>query len=77
MPSFVTNDETLCILDRYVPEADKQSPGRRVANLKEGFWSDFPDMKSAYLRQKLRSLPREMFGVHCTDITYLAHRILM
>ena len=64
-PSFVTNDETLCILDphyRYVPGADALRPGRRFDNLNKGFWGDFPDVKSTYLRHKLANLPKEMLG---------------
>ena len=64
-PSFLSNDETLCIMDphcRYTPGANELSPGRRFDNLKEGFWNDFPDMKSAYLRSTIDNLPDEMIG---------------
>ena len=53
-PSFVTGGETLCIMDphcNFVPGADPMNPGRRYDDLeKKGFWRDFPDMRSAYLR---------------------------
>ena len=64
-PSFVTNGETLCILDphcRYVPGADVLSPGRRFDNINGGFWADFPDVESAYLRHGLVNLPQEVLG---------------
>jgi sacsin len=64
-PSFVSNDETLCIMDphcRYTPEADKLSPGRRFDKLNEGFWQRFPDMKSTFLRGGLTNLPGEMLS---------------
>ena len=63
-PSFISNDETLCIMDphcRYTPEADMLSPGRRFDKLNElGFWHDFPDMQSAYLRKDVDDLPSEV-----------------
>ena len=62
-PSFVTNDETLCIMDphcRYAPGADPLSPGRRFDKLNEGFWKDFPDMKSAFLRSGVDDIPTEL-----------------
>ena len=64
-PSFLSNDETLCIMDphcRYTPGSNELSPGRRFDNLKEGFWNDFPDMRSAYLRSTIDNLPDEMIG---------------
>ena len=64
-PSFVTNGDTLCVLDphcRYVPEANKLLPGGRYDNLKNGFWSEFPDMGSAYLQKGVENLPEELHG---------------
>ena len=62
-PSFVTGGQTLCVLDphcRYVPDADPLCPGRRYDDLNAGFWKDFPDMKSAYLRSGLDNCPKEL-----------------
>ena len=64
-PSFVTGGETLCIMDphcRFVPEATSQMPGRRFDDLDSGFWDDFPDLKSAYLRGGLKDCPEELLG---------------
>ena len=64
-PSFVSNGETLCILDphcRYTPGANELSPGRRFDKLSDGFWQDFPDMKSAYLRGGMTNVPSEMMN---------------
>ena len=62
-PSFVSNGETLCILDphcRYVPGASALKPGRRFDNLNSGFWNDFSDLKSTYLQDDLPEYPREV-----------------
>ena len=62
-PSFISNDETLCIMDphcRYTPGANEMSPGRRFDKISNGFWEDFPDLKSAYLRSDISNLPSEM-----------------
>ena len=62
-PSFVSNGETLCILDphcRYVPEANSLKPGRRLDNLKSGFWNYFSDLKSAYLQDDFPGYPKEV-----------------
>ena len=64
-PSFVTNGDTLCVMDPhcdFVPGATPMSPGRRFDNLKTGFWSDFADMKSAYLQSNVDNLPSEFRG---------------
>ena len=52
-PSFLTNGNTLCILDphcRYVPEADESRPGWHFDSIDHHFWNNFSDMKSTYLR---------------------------
>ena len=62
-PSFVSNGETLCIMDphcRYAPGANELSPGRRFDRLNDGFWKDFPDMQSAYLRGGVSNMPSDM-----------------
>ena len=64
-PSFVTNGDTMCIMDphcTFVPGATPLNPGRRFDNLKSGFWDDFEDVKSAYLRSNLDNLPDEVLG---------------
>ena len=51
-PSFLTNGNTLCVLDphcRYVPGANKQRPGWRFDGIDTKFWSNFSDLKSTYL----------------------------
>ena len=62
-PSFVSDGDTLCVMDphcTFVPGAEPLNPGRRFDNLKSGFWEEFADMKSAYLRSKLDNLPKEI-----------------
>ena len=62
-PSFLTGGDTLCILDphmRYVPQATIRHPGVRYANLDETFWSSFDGMKSTYLRDSVKSMPKEL-----------------
>ena len=62
-PSFITGGNTLCILDphcKYAPEADVEFPGERFDGLNTGFWDEFPDMKSSYLRSDLRGCPQEL-----------------
>ena len=53
-PSFISNGETLCVLDphaRYAPNASLESPGRRFSPLDEEFWKDFSDIRSCYLEE--------------------------
>jgi len=62
-PSFISNNQTLCIMDphcRYTPGAFELSPGRRFDKINNGFWEDFPDLKSAYLRSDITNFPSEM-----------------
>ena len=64
-PSFLTNGNTLCVLDphcRYVPGANALTPGRRYDNLDEKFWSNWADLKSAYLQENIPGCPAEMKG---------------
>ena len=64
-PSFVTDGDILCVMDphcTFVPGATPLKPGRRFDNLKSGFWDDFQDMKSAYLRSNVDNLPPELLG---------------
>ena len=64
-PSFITNGDTLCVLDphcRYVPEAKETLPGARYDDLKNGFWRDFADVSSAYLQDGLDGVPMELQG---------------
>lgn len=64
-PSFVTNGDTLCVLDphcRYVPEAKESLPGARYDDLKNGFWKDFTDMSSAYLQAHEKGIPKTFQG---------------
>ncbi len=53
-PSFVTNNDTLCILDphcHFVPGATPKSPGRMFSG--GDFWKTYPDIQSAYLRNEI------------------------
>ena len=54
-PSFVTGDNTLCILDphcHFVQGATPKAPGRMFG---AGFWENYPDIKSAYLQSGLKN----------------------
>ena len=62
-PSFISNGTTLCVLDphcRYVPGADELLPGRRYDNLDERFWTNWADLKPAYLQDG--NWPEELKG---------------
>ena len=51
-PSFLTNGNTLCVLDphcRYVPGATTLRPGRRYDGVDERFWNRLCDLKTTYL----------------------------
>ena len=51
-PSFISNGDTLCILDphcRYAPGATKTSPGRLIKPIREEERSDFRDTFPGYL----------------------------
>ncbi|XP_078349603.1 sacsin-like isoform X1 [Oculina patagonica] len=53
-PSFITNGETLCVLDphaRYAPDATLEFPGRRFDPLDDDFWNDFADVRPCYLEE--------------------------
>lgn len=65
-PSFVTNGETLCVLDphaRYAPDATLEFPGRRFDPLDEEFWNNFADVRPGYLEEffELKTLPCSAF----------------
>ena len=62
-PSFFTNGKTLCVLDphcRYMPGASETKPGRRLDHVDENFWSNYSDLKTAYLRGDLSDCPNEI-----------------
>ena len=64
-PSFVTNGDTLCVMDphcTFVHGATPLDPGRRFDKLNSGFWDEFKDVKSAYLRCNIKDLPSEFLG---------------
>ena len=77
-PSFFTNSNTLCVFDphcRYVPGANESQPGRRF-NVDDGFWSNWSDLRSAYLCQgTITGCPKELqtsgtlfrFPLRCTS----------
>ena len=51
-PSFLSNDDTLCILDphcKYSPEATQDAPGGRYSNIDNDFKDVFSDTVSGYL----------------------------
>ena len=64
-PSFITGGDALCILDphcKYVEQATEIYPGGMYENLSQGFWKEFEDMRSAYLRTGLNNLPEELLN---------------
>ena len=57
-PSFISAG-TLCIFDphyKFTPDATMEHPGEKF-RLTEQFWSNFPDIKPAYLRSNLQGRP--------------------
>ena len=51
-PSFLSNDDTLCILDphcKYSPEATQDAPGGKYSNIDNDFKDVFSDTVSGYL----------------------------
>ena len=51
-PSFLSNDDTLCILDphcKYSPEATQDAPGGRYSNIDDEFKDAFSDTVRGYL----------------------------
>ena len=51
-PSFISNGETLCVLDphcRYAPGATPERPGARFDEIDQAFKEDFPDAMKGYL----------------------------
>ena len=69
-PSFISakrdGDSTFCVLDphcRYIPGANKMSPGRRFNKIDEKFWKLWSDLKPAYLQDNISELQDEIkFG---------------
>ena len=62
-PSFVSNGDTMCILDphcRYAPGANTLKPGRRFDRLSKGFWQKFPDLKLSYLQEGVGDCPQKL-----------------
>lgn len=72
-PSFVTNGETLCVLDphaRYAPDATMEFPGRRFDPLDEEFWNNFADVRPCYLEEFFELQNSTMFRLPIrTDLT--------
>lgn len=72
-PSFVTGRDILCVLDphcHFIPGATSKAPGRMMSG---EFWSKYPDIKSAYLREGIGELSSEIrdgslfrFPLRCT-----------
>ena len=63
-PSFLSNDDTLCILDphcRYAPEATPDSPGERFEPVNEEFKEDFGDVLLGYLGEHFNLKGATMF----------------
>ena len=51
-PSFISDGETLCVLDphcRYAPGATAERPGARFDKIDQAFKEDFPDAMKGYL----------------------------
>ena len=66
-PSFITNGNTLCVLDphcRYIPVADEKRPGWQFNGIDDKFWDNFTDLKSSYLHNvdEIFHCPKEIFG---------------
>ena len=63
-PSFITNGDTLCILDphcRYAPEATKENPGRIIEPIGAEERSDFCDVFPCYLEKLFDLTSATMF----------------
>ena len=63
-PSFISNGDTLCILDphyRYAPGADKENPGRLIQPIGEEERSDFRDVFPCYLEDMFDLKSSTMF----------------
>ncbi|CAI8014096.1 Sacsin [Geodia barretti] len=64
-PSFLTGGNKLCILDphmRYVQHGTVKHPGEMYTGLDEKFWKKFDGIQSAYLRDGLIKVPKELLG---------------
>lgn len=63
-PSFISNGDTLCILDphcRYAPGATKENPGRVIEPIEEEERSDFRDIFPCYLENFFNLKSSTMF----------------
>ena len=63
-PSFISNGDTLCILDphcRYAPGATKGSPGRLIGPITEEERSDYRDIFPCYLEEHFDLTSATMF----------------
>ena len=63
-PSFITNGDTLCILDplcRYAPQATKENPGRIIGPIGGEERSDFRDVFPCYLENLFDLTSATMF----------------
>ena len=63
-PSFITNGDTLCILDplcRYAPQATRENPGRIIGPIGEEERSDFRDVFPCYLENLFDLTSATMF----------------
>ena len=64
-PSFLTGGNRLCILDphmMYVQHGSVKHPGEMYADLDEKFWKKFDGIKSSYLRDGTKNVPKELLG---------------
>ena len=63
-PSFLSNGDTLCLLDphcRYAPDATPESPGERFEPINEDFKEDFKDAILGYLGEHFNLSGATMF----------------
>ncbi|XP_022789409.1 sacsin-like [Stylophora pistillata] len=63
-PSFISNEDTLCILDphcRYAPGASKENPGRLIGPIGEEERSDYRDVFPCYLENMFDLKSATMF----------------
>ena len=61
-PSFISGGTDFCIFDphcKYTPDSTTESPGERF-KLSGRFWTNFPDMKPAYLHSNVGNCPKDL-----------------